>query len=64
MAAGFTDRNQQVVAAADLLVAVWTGALGGGTAETIGFAQALGRPVREILLEPAPDAGSAGGRGI
>ena len=36
----FTERNRLLVAEADLLVAVWTGVSGGGTAETIAFARA------------------------
>src|SRR5579859_7659582 len=53
----FTERNRLLVARANLLAAVWTGVVGGGTAETIAFAQANRTPVREVLLRPAPGAG-------
>jgi len=64
IAGGFTERNRQIATSVDLLVAVWAGVRGGGTAETIALAQAAGTPVREILLDPAPSAGAARGRGI
>src|SRR5438445_281666 len=35
----FTERNRLLITGADLLVAVWTGTRGGGTAETIAFAR-------------------------
>jgi hypothetical protein len=64
IADGYSERNREVARAGDLLIAVWTGTRGGGTAETIGFARGFGTPVREIVLEAAPDAASAQGRGI
>lgn len=64
IAGGFSQRNQLLVRGAQLLVAIWTGTRGGGTAETIALARAAGTPVREILLAPSPDAESASGRGI
>jgi hypothetical protein len=63
-ALGYSERNRQLATQADLLVAVWTGVPGGGTAETIAFARAVGTPVREILLEAEPHADSKRGRGI
>jgi hypothetical protein len=63
-AGAFTERNRVLATDADLLVAVWTGIRGGGTAETIALARAAGTPLREILLEPSPAAGFARGRGI
>ena len=64
IAGGFTERNRQIATSVDLLVAVWAGVRGGGTAETIALAQAAGTPIREIVLDPAPSAGAAHGRGI
>jgi hypothetical protein len=60
----FTERNRLLATSADLLVAVWTGIEGGGTAETIAFARRANTPVREVVLEPSPTALSARGRGI
>jgi uncharacterized phage-like protein YoqJ len=62
--AAYTERNRQLAAQADLLVAVWTQLGGGGTAETIALARAAGTPVRELLLPVAQIAHSARGRGI
>ena len=61
-AGGYSARNHVLAAEADLLVAVWTGRGGGGTAETLAFAHALGTPVHEVRLAAAP--GAATGRGI
>jgi predicted Rossmann fold nucleotide-binding protein DprA/Smf involved in DNA uptake len=63
-AQAFTERNRLLATLANLLVAVWTGTRGGGTAETIAFARAAGVAVHEVVLEPSPSAGSAKGRGI
>jgi hypothetical protein len=60
----YSLRNRQLAAESQLLVAVWTGTGGGGTAETIDLARQVGTPLREILLEPSSSAGSVGGRGI
>jgi uncharacterized phage-like protein YoqJ len=60
----YRERNRLLATSSDLLVAVWTGKLGGGTAETIDFARQLGSRVREIRLAPSPAAGFAAGRGI
>ena len=62
--AGYSARNHALAEQPELLVAVWTGIAGGGTAETIAFAQAAGTPIREILLDPSPTATKASGRGI
>jgi hypothetical protein len=64
VANGYTERNQQLAWGADLLVAVWVGIAGGGTAETIEQARLGGTPIREILLEPSATASEASGRGI
>lgn len=64
IAGGYRQRNQRLAHDADVLVAVWTGTRGGGTAETIGLARAAGTPVYEILLKASADAASATGRGI
>ena len=64
VAAGYSERNRQIATGADLLIAVWTRVGHGGTAETVALARAAGTPVREILLDAAPTAGSAQGRGI
>lgn len=64
IAGGYRQRNELLAHDADVLVAVWTGTRGGGTAETIGLARAVGTPVYEILLKPSADAASATGRGI
>lgn len=64
IAGTYTERNRQIATGVDLLVAIWAGIRGGGTAETIALAQAAGTPIREILLDPAPSAGAAQGRGI
>jgi hypothetical protein len=64
VAGGYSERNRQIATGADLLMAVWTRVGHGGTAETVALARAAGTPVREILLDAAPTAGSAQGRGI
>jgi hypothetical protein len=63
-ASAFTERNRLLATEADLLVAVWTGVRGGGTAETIDFARAAATPLKSVLLEPTSSAESAQGRGI
>jgi hypothetical protein len=64
IARGFSQRNQHLASGAQLLVAVWTGVAGGGTSETLELARQAGTRIREILVEPAPSASSAHGRGI
>jgi hypothetical protein len=63
-AAAYRERNRLLATEADLLVAVWTGVLGGGTAETLELARAAARRIREVLLAPADSAYLAQGRGI
>jgi hypothetical protein len=63
-ATAYTERNRFLAIQADLLVAVWAGVKRGGTFETISFAREAGVAVREVLLEPSPEAGSAQGHGI
>ena|SRR5712691_2198380 len=60
----YTERDRLLATQPLLLVAVWAGLQGGGTFETIGLARAAGVAVREVLLEPSDEAGSAQGRGI
>jgi hypothetical protein len=64
VAGGYSQRNRQLATGASLLVAVWTGTAGGGTAETITLARQAGTPIHEILLEASPEARSASGPGI
>ena len=64
VANGYTDRNRRLATEANLLVAIWTGTTGGGTAETLAFAQAAGTPVRDVRLAPSAAAAQARGRGI
>jgi hypothetical protein len=61
---GYTERNRLVASSCELLIAVWTGRVGGGTAETIGFARQFGTPVAEIHLAAPPGPGCVTGRGI
>ena len=61
---GYTERNRMVASSCELLVAVWTGRRGGGTAETIEFAAQLGTSIREIRLAPSSATGSVAGHGI
>ena len=62
IAGGYSARNRLLALEGDVLVAVWTGRTGGGTAETLAFARELGTPVREVLLDAAP--GPVAGRGV
>jgi hypothetical protein len=64
VAGGYAERNQRLALGPGLLVAVWTGIAGGGTADTIEQARLGGTPIREILLEPSATASEAEGRGI
>jgi hypothetical protein len=64
VARGYSARNRLLASECDLLVAVWTGRAGGGTAETIAFARELGTPVRQVRLLGAATQGSIAGRGI
>jgi hypothetical protein len=64
IADGYTARNRWLAASANLLIAVWTGRAGGGTAETVAFARELGTPIRDIRVAGAATAGPVTGRGI
>lgn len=55
--AGYAAASRRVVEAAALLLAVWDGAPGrgaGGTADTVGIALGLGRPVLHLPADGAP----------
>ena len=58
-----TERNRRLATTPDLLIAIWTGTLGGGTAQTIAFARQRGTPLREVILEPSTAAATARGPG-
>jgi hypothetical protein len=60
----YSERNRLLATSADLLVAVWTGRGGGGTAETVAFARASGVPIHEVRLPASPRVGEATGRGL
>jgi len=64
VAGGYSERNRVLAAEADLLVAVWTGRAGGGTAETLAFAQQFATPIRDVRLTASPSTGRQAGRGI
>ena len=63
-AAAYSRRNRLLAERCDVLVALWTGRGGGGTAETIGLAQALGRPVHEHRFAPSARLPRPGERGV
>jgi hypothetical protein len=63
-AQAYTERNRFLATSADLLVAVWTGRAGGGTAETLAFARAAGVPIHEVRLPASPSGTQASGRGL
>jgi YspA SLOG family len=64
IAGGYTERNRMVASSCNLLVAVWTGRRGGGTAETIEFAIQFGTPIRETRLAASSATGFVAERGI
>jgi hypothetical protein len=64
VAGGYRERNRLLASEGDVLVAVWTGRTGGGTAETIALARECGTPVREVRLVGAATQGNIAGRGI
>jgi hypothetical protein len=61
--AAYTERNRRLARECDLLIAVWARITTGGTAETIGFARAAGRPVHEVVLPAVRHVETKGGRG-
>ncbi len=62
--AAYRERNREVAARCDVLVAVWVGQAGGGTAETVALARAMGKPVREERLPGSGYRPRLGERGI
>jgi hypothetical protein len=62
--AAYRERNRLLAAHGDVLVAMWTGQGGGGTAETIAFARALGRPVEEHRFPGSGHVPGPGERGV
>ncbi|MBI4492229.1 MAG: DUF1273 family protein [Chloroflexi bacterium] len=59
-----TERNRRLASGADLVVAVWTGLPGGGTWQTVQFARALGKPLREVSLPGSERPPRPGLRGL
>jgi predicted Rossmann-fold nucleotide-binding protein len=60
----YRQRNRLLAERCDLLIAMWTGLGGGGTAETIQFARGLGRQIEEHLFAPSGRAPHPGERGV
>ena len=63
-AEAYSRRNRLLAERADVLIAVWTGLGGGGTAETIAFARALGRRVEEHRFPASDRVPRPGERGV
>jgi hypothetical protein len=63
-AAAYQQRNALLAEHGDLLIALWTGLGGGGTAETIAAARTLGRPVREYRVAGSGRLPRPGERGV
>ena len=64
VAGGYRERNRLLASEGDVLIAVWTGRTGGGTAETIALAREVGTPVREVRLVGVAAQSKIAGRGI
>jgi hypothetical protein len=62
--AAYAERNRLLAERCDLLIAMWTGLDGGGTAETIALARDLGRPIEEHLFAPSGQVPEPGQRGV
>ena len=63
-AVAYSRRNALLAERCELLVAMWTGLGGGGTAETITAARALGRRVEEQLFAASGRVPGTGERGV
>ena len=63
-AAAYSGRNRLLAERCEVLVAIWTGRGGGGTAETIELARALGRPIQEHRFAPSARIPQPGERGV
>jgi hypothetical protein len=63
-AAAYSRRNRLLAERGEVLVAVWTGLGGGGTAETIAAARALGRRVEEHRFPGSGRVPRPGERGV
>lgn len=62
--AAYRARNRLLAERCGLLIAVWTGLGGGGTAETIELARGLGRQIEEHRLLGSDRRPAAGERGV
>lgn len=60
----YRERNRLLASQGERLIALWTGLGGGGTAETIALARALGRPVEEHRFAPSGQVPRPGERGV
>ena len=63
-AEAYSRRNGLLAERGDVLIAVWTGLGGGGTAETIAFARSLGRYVEEHHFPASDRVPRPGERGV
>ena len=63
-AEAYRRRNRLLAERCDLLIAMWTGLGGGGTAQTMAFARDLGRPVEEHRFAPSGRLPKPDERGI
>ncbi|HEY7064817.1 MAG TPA: hypothetical protein VII06_25310 [Chloroflexota bacterium] len=63
-AEAYTRRNRLLAECCDVLIAMWTGLGGGGTAETIAFACGFGRAVEEHRFVASGREPQPGERGV